>query len=205
MIEIYILNYELAKELLRSFNQQLSIELDLIKSEKIKHDKVLSIVLDELLLRKYHLHSDEIIKSDNGKPYVLNNPIYYNKSHSYDLGVIAFSLEEIGIDLEKKRTISHKLRNLFAIDLLENKEKYNINDKIIEKFTTLESYLKLNGLPIFNNYKNVTINEEKCIVSLNGDKPANFKRFIIEKKYILTVSSVKEQEIIFSKIEKEFI
>jgi len=43
----------------------------------------------------------QLILGENGKPYLKNNPLYFNISHAGDYVVLATAESEIGVDIEK--------------------------------------------------------------------------------------------------------
>ena len=47
----------------------------------------------------------------HGKPYFADSGVFYNISHAGDYAVCAVSSKEVGVDIEKKRVFSDRLRN----------------------------------------------------------------------------------------------
>ncbi len=134
--------------------------LSIIKEEK--HNKILKIlnendkkrsILGELLFiellkeLKIDYNSIQIYKNKNGKPYIENKNIYFNISHSNDYVVCAISNNEIGIDIEKIRTINPNVIKQFAtvneIEYIKKQDSYF--KKCFEIFTLKESYFKCLG------------------------------------------------------------
>lgn len=90
------------------------------KFNKIQH-KVGRTMLNYLLKNKYHIEPN-ILEKD-GKPYLENNTIYFNISHSNKLVGIAFDKNNIGLDIEIIKPRNYK-------SILKH---FNINEEITEK------------------------------------------------------------------------
>ena len=90
------------------------------KFNKIQH-KIGRKMLDYLLKNKYNLEPN--ILEQDGKPYLENNPIYFNISHSNKLVGIAFDKNKIGLDIEIIKPRNYK-------SILKH---FNINEDISEK------------------------------------------------------------------------
>jgi 4'-phosphopantetheinyl transferase len=103
------------------------------------------------ILKKYHINYD-IFYNEYGKPYIKNNPIYFNISNCDDYTVIVISDREVGVDIQKitiKPTVIDKVCN--------DKEKSLI--KTEKDFTRLwvkkEAYVKCLGIGLSYGLKNV--------------------------------------------------
>ncbi|MCC2447390.1 4-phosphopantetheinyl transferase, partial [Bacillus cereus] len=77
-------------------------------------------LLSELLIRylafkKYKLGSEYIFMEFNshGKPFLKNNPFYFNTSHSGEWIVAIIGDDEVGIDVEEIRPIDLDIHNYF--------------------------------------------------------------------------------------------
>lgn len=104
------------------------------------------------ILKEYHINYD-IFYNEYGKPYIKNNPIYFNISHSNEYIVIIISDKECGIDIEKIRPIKKDIIEKICID----KEKELIcNDKsFVEMWTKKEAYSKYKGMGYAYGFKNI--------------------------------------------------
>ncbi len=61
-----------------------------------------------------------IKKTDSGKPYIENLPVYISISHTGDMAFLAISDSEIGVDIERERAFSsHMTARLFSENELE--------------------------------------------------------------------------------------
>ena len=140
-----------------------------------------NLFLKEILNNEFNIYNYEIIKNKNGKPYLKNSNLFFNISHKKDIIVIAFSDNEIGIDMEyidKDKEIKKALLNSFF-----SKNEINYIDNNIEKFfevfTKKESYIKMLGKRVAE-IKYVDIFDLDC----------NFNTFRY-KDFVVTVCSVK--------------
>ena len=103
------------------------------------------------VLKKYHIEYD-IFYNENRKPYIKNNPIFFNISHSGEYIVCVVSDKEIGVDIQKI-TIKDKVVDRICTT---NELKYPITP---EYFTILwvkkESYVKKLGIGLSYGLQNV--------------------------------------------------
>ncbi len=84
-------------------------------------------------------------RSENGKPYLTSHPdIYFSLSHAHGCAVCAVSDAPIGIDVEKIRAVSPRIKR----DILSLTEDSS-DACAIKRWTELESYAKLRGARIF--------------------------------------------------------
>ena len=165
----------------------------------IKNNDKLRSIIGELLLKsileeKYNIQYKNVIFNVNkyGKPYMDNNNIYFNISHSLDYVICATSNKEIGIDIEKIRPVNINVVKQFAT---ENEIKYILKNSnhtykhLFEIYTLKEAYFKMKGTNL-NSLKSVEFiinnNQIKCsdsniIVTLKKDIK-NYVIAICEKK-----------------------
>lgn len=171
------------------------------KVDKLKfiNDKKLSI-LSEIVLKKaltdLKIKSDiELTYNQYQKPYLKNNEIYFNISHSGEYVICAISNDEVGCDIELIKDIDMKIANKFFND---NEYKAIINsnsqlDTFYRIWTLKESFMKNLGLgfnielnsfeitlasnPMVNQnmnsnryyFKEIDINNYKCSICLLND------------------------------------
>ncbi len=104
---------------------------------------------------------DKIIYNEYGKPYLENNPLYFNISHSGIYTALVISDAEVGIDIEK----IHMPKNAL-LHVCNEEEKRLI--KSVEDFTIMwvkkESYVKYLGIGISYGLKNVDTTKIKDFV-----------------------------------------
>jgi 4'-phosphopantetheinyl transferase len=134
----------------------------------------------------------EILKNKLGKPYIKDNPFYFNISHSEDYYIMAISHQNIGIDIQKHVLLKPKIINRFTLE-----EKDYINNDII-KFYDLwckkESYAKYLGISIFH-----TLN----INLINNPKDCLLKQIHVDNNYSCYVCIKKDEDILLKYWEEE--
>ena len=81
----------------------------------------------------------KFLADKNGKPYIENCPIHFSISHCESTLVYAFSDEEIGIDIEKIKPISHSvLKSFFSEEEQEYVLGKALNEEASEKYNSPE-------------------------------------------------------------------
>lgn len=104
--------------------------------------------LCKILQDKYNikLNDDNLIFNSNNKPYIVNNPIYFNLSHSLHLVAIAIANKEVGIDIEQ----IHECKNIQKYKRFLNITTLNNSRELIKAWTIYEAKVKCLGISIFN-------------------------------------------------------
>lgn len=144
-------------------------------------DKLLSLGAGILLYKE--LKDVNIVFNEYNKPYLENNSIYFNISHSGNMVVCAFSDLEIGVDIEKIKSFN-KVKNLvFTKEEIE----YLNNDNLLytKLWTIKESFIKYLGIPYDLKKVNIDLINNK-INYLN--KELYFNTYIIDN-YVFTICS----------------
>lgn len=109
-----------------------------------KDDEKLSAAAGYLMYKTLNCTENDIDYKINGKPYLKNNSVHFNISHSGKYAVIAVSTDEIGIDIEKaseKNLICSK--RVFTPD--EQKWVGEDTDRFSVLWTLKESVMKTLG------------------------------------------------------------
>lgn len=106
----------------------------------------------EEILKEYHITYD-IFYNEYGKPYIKNNPIYFNISHSGDYIVVIVSDRECGIDIEKIRPIKKSIIDKVCLD--SEKELICDDKSFTLMWTKKEAYSKYTGLGYAYGFKNI--------------------------------------------------
>lgn len=103
------------------------------------------------ILKKYHIEYD-IFYNENRKPYIKNNPIFFNISHSGKYIVCVVSDKEIGVDIQE---IVYKNKVVDRICTV-NERKQAITPEIFTKmWVKKESYVKKIGIGLSYGLQNV--------------------------------------------------
>lgn len=113
------------------------IEVYYTKNEFV-HRKV------EILLERRLGKGFKILRTENGKPYIEGNPIYFSVTHSADRAMIALCDKPVGIDLEfyRPRKFEHILKRL------SEREQNWIDGNFIYFFlgwVSKEAFIKMKG------------------------------------------------------------
>ena len=109
------------------------------------------LMVRHFLCQKFSFKNEEIelLKSDEGKPYIEGHPIHFNISHAGDFVVCAFSEQAVGIDIEQIKEIELEIGRRFFCpseyaDLLAQKTTDQL-DYFFTLWTLKESYMKWLG------------------------------------------------------------
>lgn len=116
----------------------------------------------------------------NGKPYLIDDNLFFNITHKNNLILIATSKNEVSIDLEMVNIKHKKISN----KLYDTENNYSIN-RIIKDFTIKESYIKYYGLNILTNMKLIN-NDDFIITGPNGN--INYQSFKYNDNYYITIA-----------------
>ena len=166
-------------------------KMPLIRKNKIDkyvfdEDKKLSLGAG-VLLNKINIINKTIVYNENDKPYVNDNSIYFNISHSDNLVACAISDKEIGVDIESIKEFSFDLinnvYNYEEIDFIKETKDFSLYTKL---WTMKESYMKYLGTGLSMDAKAIHIDllNNKCLNANNV-----FFKSIKIKNYYLTVCS----------------
>lgn len=129
----------------------------------------------------------KILADDNGKPYIPDCTVHFNISHCENILVLAFSDEELGIDVERIRPISlNILKRFFS----EEEQKYVLGHEPDEStFTKSEAEEILERF-----YRIFTLKEAICKksgIGIKGLKDADALHFLDcsfkEKDFIISI------------------
>lgn len=155
---------------------QMSEEKKLAADRLQNKEKRLSKIAADALCRKAvsencGIPCNEIIfgTAEKGKPFAVNAEIRFNVSHSGKMVVCAISDKEIGIDIEKIRTVNHRAAERFAteseIDYINSEA-----DGFFKIWTLKEAYFKCIGTGLGADIKSVSFNisENEIICSEQG-------------------------------------
>ena len=118
------------------------------------------------VLKKYNVKS-KIITNEYGKPYLENNELYFNISHSGDYTVIAVGDSEIGVDIQK---LSYKPKVIKRFYNEKEKELATNEIEFTKIWTIKEAYVKKIGIGLGYGLENVDSTKVDNIeVIIKGD------------------------------------
>lgn len=153
MVKLYYFDVSVLKDecLFESCFSSLN-ESDKLKVDKIKHPKEKMLSLGARLLLNYalkqeNINSYSIIYGEHGKPYLKDNPVYFNISHSESVVILSVSDSEIGCDIEY---IGPNVNNIASKYFTDEENEYidSSSDKVkafFEIWTLKESFMKATG------------------------------------------------------------
>lgn len=131
-------------------------KLFITKAEGVydKLDKILNGLLG---------YSPEILRTENGKPYIDGDPLYFSISHSGKYGIIAVCDKPVGCDLEIFKDKSHSL----LISGFPEAEQAEITDEkqFLMHWTAREAFIKMKGGTIAKDMKNTSYSGAICILT----------------------------------------
>lgn len=160
-------------------------------AKKEKYEDYKKECIQRYCERIHYKEKIEIQKEIQGKPYIKNNPFYFNVSHSYDYYLIAFSQSKIGIDIEK-----HRDRNYHYIaKRYYNKEEFDyIHEHGKKAFFDLwcmkESYTKYLGESIFQHLEVKMVDHHQLITKKDNlsfyplDIDKNYSSYLVSLQHI---------------------
>lgn len=110
----------------------------------------------EILLERKLGKGFEIKRTENGKPYIDGNPLYFSISHSSDRAIIALCDKPVGIDLEIYDK-GGKLKNFeHVLSRFSEREKNWIDGKsalFFMNWVCKEAYIKMLGGTLAHDLK----------------------------------------------------
>ncbi len=147
------------------FNQMSLKKQQLISEIKVEQKQKLGIAADALCrkaISEFCGISDYEIRFERsplGKPYAKNLPVKFSISHSGDYAVCAVDDNEIGIDIEKIRTVHPRAHEKFCT---ESEAEYvrTAENGLFKIWTLKEAYFKCIGTGLGADIKNVSFRIE---------------------------------------------
>lgn len=173
-------------------------EIESTDNEKVKREKYFSFELLSSMLKEIFnkdISEYNIYKNENGK--IVCDNFYLSISHSNGLFAVAISSKEVGVDIERVKSIENLIKKYgkseFLAKILSENESYGLENltanQITEIWTKKESLFKTLSITRFIPSKISTLNKEFYTKNLtvNGEN------------FVLTVHSknVKNIQIVF--------
>lgn len=111
---------------------------------------------------RYIAAPTEILRTENGKPYLEGDPLFFSLSHSGERAVIVFCDNPVGVDLEldRARNYSHVL---FRFSERERQEIFTRRDFYLH-WTAREAFLKMKGWTLAGYIKRLEYCDGKIFV-----------------------------------------
>lgn len=136
--------------------------------KKEKHEQYKHKCIKDYSLYIQYNKDIEILKNENGKPYIKDNPFYFNISHSHDYYLIVCSCFPIGIDIEKRKERNYRLlaKRYYTSSEQEYVDK-NGKQGFFDIWSMKESYTKYLGETIIQNLHTNMVNNTTLITNIN--------------------------------------
>lgn len=196
MFKIYYIDHSSLNEFdIKEYQKKYDLSNLKIIKERILKDKLIDFIEEQECLKI------EIIKDKKGKPFLKDNNLFINISHSYECVYIALCERNLGIDIE----YINKYDSNDKIDRLKRKvfndydyEEYTNDLSFIRTWTIKEAFLKYIGIGLVNDLENIEIDYKNKSVSYKEYKNYYFNTFE-RNDYIFTI--VLDEKISDSEIE----
>ncbi|MCI2826682.1 4'-phosphopantetheinyl transferase family protein, partial [Staphylococcus lugdunensis] len=112
-----------------------------------------------------------ILKEKYGKPYIENNNIYFNISHSGKVVYVAFYEHgEVGIDVEELNDVPNEIIEYCFHEeekkLMKRAKKREYKRRFYDIWTKKEAYLKKKGTGISDNLKKVNVTKKYDFITV---------------------------------------
>jgi len=156
------------------------------------------ILIRDFIVREYSIQNADIKFAEkvDGKPCIKSpEGVKYNISHSDAWVVCAIGSREIGIDIEKIRSVKTDIikRSLTKTEYESflNKSPEDQIDYFFDLWTLKESYIKYMGeglsIPLDSFY--FTKNEDEIKIIRSEEKPLYFRQYFFDKNYKFSICS----------------
>ncbi len=123
-------------------------------------------IISDTIKKYYNIDQHRILYTQNGKPYIENNKVYFSISNDNNILLIAFDINPIGADIQFYRKIPNYLKKFLLME--------DFNDiNVINEFSKKEAVIKLidSKLNCINDidltkYKILSYENEKYVISI---------------------------------------
>lgn len=141
MLKVYLAKLTSYKEeYLNSLKEEELAKVNRYHKEEDKKRSVLSLILLKYALTVNGINKQTIIYNEYGKPYLKDEKLFFNLSHTKEYVVCCISNQEVGIDIEYTRPINELvIKKCFS----KSEQDFVKTDHDFTKVWTLkESYIK---------------------------------------------------------------
>ncbi len=160
------------------------------KSQKVSAHILGRKILNRAVKILLSTENVQIAFNENGKPYLKDYPdFYFNISHCEDTVAVAFGGSELGVDIEKLRTVNPRVADRFFTQ--REREQIKVSDDFFKIWTKKEALIKRYGKSlkdissIDTTYRNdiKTFLESDLVISLCCENSKDFQlEYILEKE-----------------------
>lgn len=202
---IYIDTIDIKLKDISKYVELMPLDRQIEYYQMIKEEDKINCILAFLMIKNYYLTAGyselNFLYNANGKPYIENNPIFFNISHSKNIVAVGFDHKnELGIDIEKIEDIDNDIINILYSNIEKEKYKNILLDKNIfyKAWTMKESYAKMLGLGLYFDFTSISLNLDENISKLNVYYIHSFK---IEDYYLAISAKNTNCQIIKIKLD----
>lgn len=157
---------------------------------KVEGGKRLSLAAGILLEKAMTLAGAadyELELRGRGKPYIKGREdLFFNISHSGDLAILGLSDTDLGVDVERRRTINDRLkRHAFLPEELTPATEEAADEQLylLKLWTAKEAVMKFYGLGIAMEAKSINL----C--RIEEERNIKISSFIYKENYVISVCS----------------
>lgn len=166
MIKVYCLELDTTKK--TEFSTLMSMKYKDTMANKLSN--YAWYALEQILLKELGIviNKDMICYNENNKPYILNNDVYFNISHTDEYVLIGISDSEIGVDIESKIDIeraNHIIKKFDNAVLREYNESDDKEAYFSSLWVLLEAKAKMLGIGLsFEFIKSFDLNDKLSVL-----------------------------------------
>lgn len=136
--------------------------IEACRNNRARGNRILAGVLLHKALSDNSADSLDIVYTDTGKPYLMNNSkLHFNMSHSGDYIVIAVSGQNIGVDIQKAAPYNEKVIQRITSE----SEREKLSDLFVKRLNYVwavkECFSKLTGKGILMDFAEVSFEEDE--------------------------------------------
>lgn len=149
------------------------------------------VVLEDYdFINKDRMRDIPITTNEFGKPFVKDDNLYFNISHSGEYAVCAIGDEEMGVDIQKKKEIKYEFARRYYHDKdLEHIDRSEDSlTEIIRVWAIKESYVKLKGKGMAYGMNKFYCDFENGLIMENEKRVANYIKVMENEEYVCFLS-----------------
>lgn len=138
--------------------------LEQFKNAKARAESFAAWLLAEYAFEKLNIKNIGLSFSEHGKPYLKENELFFNISHTDSLSFCAVGKTEMGIDAEKIRSYDRRIerRVLSENELNLLNESENREEEFFRLWTLKEAYSKYTGQGLSIGFSSLDFSQVIC-------------------------------------------
>lgn len=134
--------------------------------------------------------SMKVKETPNGKPYLVHHSgLFFNLSHSGDYVVLAFSNQEVGVDIQEWRTVSDSVYKRL-LHVQESNERGR--ESFFSLWTAKEAFVKCTGEGLRKDFRELYVDYQKgCVTDTNTGVSLSLIQLDVLPEYSVAVCTGK--------------